>query len=93
MTPAAVTATFHAGGPDIYGDGMTERSVVEMTAQIRRGNSGGPLVIAPGVVGGVVFGASRASPDVGYAIGADQALEILGPAIGSTTAVGTGACL
>ena len=93
VTPAAVTAAFNAGGPDIYGDGISERSVVEMTAQIRPGNSGGPLVIAPGVVGGVVFGASRAAPDVGYAIGADQALERLGPAIGSTTPVGTGACL
>jgi S1-C subfamily serine protease len=92
-TPAAVTAAFRAGGPDIYGEGISERSVVEMNAQIRPGNSGGPLVIAPGVVGGVVFGASRAAPDVGYAIGADQALEILGPAFGSTTAVGTGSCL
>ena len=92
-TPAGVTAAFRAGGPNIYGDGLNERSVVEMTAQIRRGNSGGPLVIAPGVVGGVVFGASRAAPDVGYAIGSDQALELLGPAIGSATAVDTGACL
>ena len=86
-TAAAVTAAFRAGGPNIYGDGLSERSVVEMTAQIRRGNSGGPLVIAPGLVGGVVFGASRASPDVGYAIGSDQALERLGPA------VDTGDCL
>ena len=92
-TPAAVTAAFRAGGPNIYGDGLNERSVVEMTAQIRRGNSGGPLVIAPGVVGGVVFGASRTAPEVGYAIGSDQALELLGPAIGSATAVDTGACL
>jgi S1-C subfamily serine protease len=92
-TPAAVTAAYTAGGPDIYGEGSTERSVVEMTAQIRRGNSGGPLVVAPGVVGAVVFGASRVQPDVGYAIGADQALERLGPAMGSTAAVDTGACL
>ena len=92
-TPAAVTAAYTAGGPDIYGEGSTERSVVEMTAQIRRGNSGGPLVVAPGVVGAIVFGASRVQPDVGYAIGADQALERLGPAIGSTAAVDTGACL
>ena len=93
VTPAAVTAAYRAGGPNIYGDGITERSVVEMTAEIRRGNSGGPLIVAPGVVGGVVFGASRVAPEVGYAIGADQALERLGPAIGSTAAVGTGACL
>jgi uncharacterized membrane protein required for colicin V production len=92
-TPAAVTAAYTTGGPNIYGDGISERSVVEMTAQIRRGNSGGPLVVAPGVVGAVVFGASRVAPDVGYAIGADQALERLGPAIGSTAAVDTGDCL
>jgi S1-C subfamily serine protease len=93
VTPAAVTAAYRAGGPNIYGDGITERSVVEMTAQIRRGNSGGPLVVAPGVVGAVVFGASRAAPEVGYAIGADQALERIGPSIGSTAAVDTGNCL
>ena len=93
VTPAAVTTSFRAGGPNIYGEGVTERSVVEMTAEIRRGNSGGPLVISPGTVGGVVFGASRAAPEVGYAIGSDQALERLGPFIGSTAAVDTGPCL
>lgn len=93
ITPTAVRASYRTGGPSIYGDRVGERSVVEMTAEIRRGNSGGPLVVAPGVVGGVVFGASSAAPQVGYAIGADQALERLGPSIGSTAAVGTGACL
>jgi len=93
ITPAAVTAVYEAGGPNIYGDGSTQRSVVEMTAQIQRGNSGGPLVIAPGVVGAVIFGASRVAPDVGYAIGADQALERIGPSMGSTAPVDTGACL
>ena len=93
ITPAGVTAAFRAGGPNIYGHGLSERSVVEMTAQIRPGNSGGPLVIAPGLVGGVVFGASRTAPEVGYAIGSDQALERLGSAIGSTAAVDNGACL
>ena len=64
-----------------------------MRAEIRRRNSGGPLMVAPGVVGGVVFGASRASADVGYAIGSDEAVARIGPYIGATTAVGTGACL
>lgn len=93
VTRAAVTASYRIGGPNIYGDGSGERSVVEMSTQIRRGNSGGPLVVEPGIVGGIVFGASRVSPDVGYAIGSDQALERLGPSIGSTTPVDTGACL
>ena len=93
VAPAAVTASYRIGGPNIYGDGVVDRSVVEMRTLIRPGNSGGPLVVAPGTVGGVVFGASRASPDVGYAIGADQALASIGSFVGSTTPVGTGACL
>ncbi len=40
-----------------------------------------------------MFGASTNDPDVGYAIGADEARESIGPSIGSTTAVDTGACL
>jgi S1-C subfamily serine protease len=93
VTPAAVSAAYRAAGPNIYGAGIVDHSVVEMTARIRQGNSGGPLVVAPGVVGGVVFGASRVAADVGYAIGADQALASIGPSIGSTAAVDTGACL
>ena len=34
-----------------------------------------------------------ARPDVGYAIGADEAVERIGPSIGSTAAVDTGGCL
>ena len=93
VTAAAVTATYEIPGPNIYGEGQYSRSVVEMRSDIRRGNSGGPLIIAPGVVGAVVFGASRVSPEVGYAIGADEAVERIGPFIGSTSAVDTGACL
>jgi S1-C subfamily serine protease len=93
IQPAAVTAAFEIGGPDIYGTSIVERSVVELRTHVRPGNSGGPLVVAPGVVGGVVFGSSRTAADVGYAIGSDQALESIGPSIGSTAAVGTGGCL
>ena len=93
VTAAGVTAAHRISGPDIYGSGAHERSVVELRAEIRQGNSGGPLVVEPGVVGGVVFGGSRLSPDVGYAIGSDEAAQRLGPFIGSTQPVDTGACL
>jgi uncharacterized membrane protein required for colicin V production len=93
VTAAGVTATYQLPGPDIYGEGRHSRTVVELRGQIRRGNSGGPLVVAPGVVGAIIFGASRTSADVGYAIGADEAVERIGPFIGSTAAVDTGACL
>ena len=93
VTPAAVTAAHDITGPDIYGTGSHGRSVVELRAEIRRGNSGGPLVVEPGVVGGVIFGGSRLSAEVGYAIGADEAAERLAPFIGATAAVDTGACM
>ena len=93
VTPAAVTATYDVPAPNIYGEGISQRSVVELTAVIRRGNSGGPLVTAPGVAGGVIFGASATAPEVGYAIGADEAVARIGPFIGSTAAVDSGACL
>lgn len=93
ITPAAVTAAYDVSGPNIYGDRLADRSVIELRAEIRRGNSGGPLVVAPGVAGGVIFGASRVAADVGYAIGADGAVESLGSSIGSTATVDTGDCL
>jgi len=93
VTAAGVTASHDIAGPNIYGDGSFGRSVVELRAEVRRGNSGGPLVIEPGLVGGVIFGASRINPEVGYAIGADEAVARLGPFIGATAAVDTGACL
>ena len=93
ITAAAVTATYDIVGPDIYGEGRYPHSVVELRGEIRRGNSGGPLVTAPGVIGAVVFGASSSSPEVGYAIGVDQARESIGPFLRSTAAVDTGACL
>jgi S1-C subfamily serine protease len=93
ITAAGVTATHEVPGPDIYGQGAISRNVVEMRSSIQRGNSGGPLMTAPGVVGGVVFGASRVTPEVGYAIGSDEAVARIGPAIGATAPVDTGACL
>jgi S1-C subfamily serine protease len=93
VTPAGVTAAHEVLGPNIYGEGAAARSVVELSASVRQGNSGGPLVVEPGIVGGVIFGASRLDPDVGYAIGADEATRRIGPFIGATAAADTGACL
>lgn len=93
VTAAGVTAVHDIAGPDIYGGGTHERTVVELRGTVRRGNSGGPLVVEPGVVGGVVFGASRVDPEVGYAIGSDEAIGRLGRFVGATGAVDTGACL
>jgi S1-C subfamily serine protease len=39
-----------------------------LEANVRPGNSGGPVVIAGGEVVGVVFSRSTVYPDVGYAL-------------------------
>jgi S1-C subfamily serine protease len=92
VSPAAVTANHDVPGPNIYGEGRYDHSVVEMRADIERGSSGGPLVVAPGVVGGVVFGESRSEANVGYAISAPQARAAIGDAERRTQAVDTGPC-
>jgi S1-C subfamily serine protease len=93
ITAGAVTAAHEIAGPDIYGAGSHERSIVELRGTIRQGNSGGPLVVEPGLVGAVIFGASRINPEIGYAIGANEAASRLAQFVGSTAAVATGACL
>lgn len=94
VTAAGVTNNVALPGPNIYGETVSEpRTLIELRAAIRRGNSGGPLVVEPGTVGAVIFGASRVNPDVGYAIGSDEVVERLGPRVGATAPVATGACL
>lgn len=92
FSAAAVTANHDIVGPNIYGEGSYPHSVVEIRADIRQGSSGGPLVVAPGVVGGVVFGESRTTSDVGYAIAAPEAAAAIGNAAQRTQAVDTGPC-
>jgi S1-C subfamily serine protease len=92
VSPAAVTANHQIAGPNIYGEGRHQHSVVEVRADIEQGSSGGPLLVEPGLVGGVIFGESRSVDDVGYAISAPAALASIGSAAGSTTPVDTGPC-
>ena len=93
VIPAVVTSSFVADGPDIYGNGEVSRSIVELRARVRRGDSGGPLLTAAGVVGGIVFGASRSDPSVGYAIAADSVATELREGASRSSAVASGACL
>jgi S1-C subfamily serine protease len=92
VIPAAVTASYQAVGPNIYDQGTVERWIVEIRANVQRGDSGGPLLVAPGVVGGIVFGASRTTSGVGYAIAADAVAGEIRSAVTSTTPVSSGEC-
>jgi S1-C subfamily serine protease len=80
-------------GLDIYGRRRTERFVLELQTHVRPGNSGGPFVLSNGYVAGVVFAASTADQNVGYALAASEVAPVLERSIGQTQPVGTGPCI
>jgi hypothetical protein len=93
VIPAAVSNSYQADGRDIYGTGRVTRSIVELRAAIKRGDSGGPLILRDGTVGGIVYAEAVTDPGVGYALGpVDVALRVK-PAYGATAIVSTGACI
>ena len=65
ILPAAVTGEYTATGLDIYGEDRVRRDILELRAAIERGDSGGPLILEDGTVGGVVFAESRTNDSVG----------------------------
>lgn len=93
VIPVAVSGSYDAQGRDIYGTERVTRSILELRAGIERGDSGGPIVLADGTVGGVVFAESRAEEDIGYALSPTSVAIRVGPAIGRTGNVATGPCI
>lgn len=65
---AAILNAFSATGHNIYGTGITTRSIYELQADIIPGNSGGPLINERGRVIGVIFAESTSYQNVGYAL-------------------------
>ena len=89
---AGVDQQFNAEGRNIYGTGLTVRSVYEIAALVRPGNSGGPLVLANGTVIGVVFSTSATQNNIGYALASPQVLKEVLSAERADTPTGTGSC-
>jgi len=93
VEPAAVTATYDAEGLDVGGTQRVTRRIIELRAVVEPGDSGGPLLLINGTVGGVVFAESRSDENVGYALSPRAVAVAVGPAIGLTRSVDTGPCL
>jgi S1-C subfamily serine protease len=70
--PAVVLREETAVGRDIYGTGLTARDIYELRADVKPGNSGGPLVSKGAVVIGVVFARSARTSGIGYALTTHQ---------------------
>lgn len=90
---AGVDESLTAAGRNIYNQGYVVRKVYQLSAEVRPGNSGGPLLDAAGEVIGVVFSRSTVYPDVGYALSSPGVLARVVEATDRVNRVSTGACL
>ena len=88
--PGRIGRTAAVLSEDAYGRGPVRRRITSLRGDVRRGNSGGPLLDADGRVLGTVF-ASRLEGDAGYAVPPD----VVSAAIASARpgAVSTGDCV
>ena len=93
IVPAAVTGAYPATGRDIYDEDTVRRQILELRAQIDRGDSGGPFVLSDGTIGGLVFAEARTDPEVGYALSPTAVATRIEPALGRTRGADTGECL
>jgi S1-C subfamily serine protease len=68
------------------------REVYTLRAQVRPGNSGGPLLAPDGTVLGVIFGAAIDEADVGFALTADEVQSVVQAGLTDGSAASTQAC-
>jgi S1-C subfamily serine protease len=74
---ARVRSRINLTGPNIYDDRTEHRDVYTVYAEVRSGNSGGPLIDPHGGVLGVVFGAAVDDPNTGFALTSQQVTRVL----------------
>jgi S1-C subfamily serine protease len=93
VIPAAVTRSLDALGRDIYGSRTVPRRVIELRADVAPGDSGGPVLLADGTVGGVTFSESRSDPEIGYALSPVAVSESIAEGLQRTEPISSGECL
>lgn len=79
--------------PNIYGNALVERQVLEVAATLQHGNSGGPVLDGRGEVIGMVFGSTVDDPEIGLAVTVNEFSADLRAARSSTQTVSAGPCL
>jgi len=92
VVPARIGFSIKASGPNIYSTQVVDREIYPIKATIRSGNSGGPLLARDGQVYGVVFAASTAYSDIGYALTSAEVMSDVNAGGQDTTDVSTERC-
>lgn len=91
ISPARAGPTETAISEDSYGRGPIRRSLTSLRGEVRRGNSGGPLVDGAGQVMATVFAATTEGKPGGYGIPNDIVAAAVNQSAGSGE-VSTGPC-
>jgi S1-C subfamily serine protease len=92
LTPARVLSTGAVSVPDIYGRADATRSVYALAAQVKPGNSGGPLLTSQGTVAGLVFARDEKDASRGYAETTDEFAPVVRQAPSMQTPVAPTQC-
>ncbi|HEX4660186.1 MAG TPA: MarP family serine protease [Streptosporangiaceae bacterium] len=90
--PARVGPSQDATSPDIYQSTQVTRQIYSIRADVRPGNSGGPLLTKRGTVDGVVFAAAISVPHTGYALTAGEVASDAAAGATATVPVSTEGC-
>ena len=89
---ARVRSKISAVGNDIYGRGSVRREVYALRADVRSGNSGGPLMADDGTILGVVFERALDSSDTGFALTMAEISNDVQAGLHARSAVSTQRC-
>ena len=92
VVPARIGDDQLAQAPDIYQSKEVTRQIYSIRADVRAGNSGGPLLNPDGTVDGVVFAAAVGVKDTGYALTAAEVRSDASQGASATAATSTQAC-
>jgi S1-C subfamily serine protease len=93
LIPGVISRALSALGRDIYGQAAAPREVIEMRLDVSPGDSGGPVLLESGEVGGVTFSESRADPSIGYALSPTAVAASVAGSLRKSEAVPSGECV
>jgi S1-C subfamily serine protease len=90
--PARIGGSERATSPNIYQSAQVTREIYSVRADVRPGNSGGPLLTRQGTVDGVVFAAAISVANTGYALTAAEVASDAKAGATATASVSTQGC-